>query len=401
MREASEARITADAARSATRATWLVAGVIILAALGAGWDTWKHTHWLFTWEHGFIRRGLVGTIHASFVDVATVHDLVLLQTAFAVAAAVGLSVLVVAALKADAAAHDGQLTQPALKAALVAGVLLASPGLIQQLFHDVGRLDVFGLLLLVIVAALLPGLGRAAGLALCIAAGMLAVLIHEAFALWVAPAVLALWYDRWRAVPQSLVALAIALIGVAVATGVVWQFSYSMHFDLDSAIAMLQQRASFPVHKEAVQVHFRNVPDNIAFTVERGSGPRRLAGAALGLVLLASYAWLLLSLLGPAARRRPAEAVVLGALVLAPLTLLAVGHDFGRWLAMVNATLALLFLSTVQRGAPVLSRLGERGMVTSLLAVMLMLLVGPFGVADPLPDIGIWTFLAALRQSTP
>lgn len=394
-------RLAGDAARAAASATWLVAAAVTLAAFSAGIAHWNRTHWLFSWEHGFVKRGLVGTVYSGFVDVVTARDLLVLQCLIALAAAAGLAALVAAALRADAAAHGAGNGAPAVKAALVAAVLLAAPGLVVQLFHDLGRFDVFGLILLGLVVALLPRLGRTAGLALRALAGALAILIHEAHALWVAPAALALWYDRWRAAPQALPALSTTLVGLALVTALVWRFTYARHFDLETTMEILQQRATFEVVEASVMVHFRGVADNMAYTVGHVSDARRLAGLGLGLVLLAAHGWLLLWLLGPAARRRRTEAAVLAALAFAPLALIAVGYDFGRWLAMVNVTLVLLFVAAVGRGAPVLSRLGEGGMLLLLLAVIVMLLLGPFGVTDTLPEARLWQFLGGLRLGAP
>ena len=221
------------------------------------------------------------------------------------------------------------------------------------------------------------------------------ILIHEAFALWVAQMIVALWYDRWRKDTSSLVLAGAALTVMFLLTAVVWRFDYARLFDFQTAAVLLQSRADFEVSASSLLVHYRSVTDNMAHTADRLFGSGRLIRILPGLLTLAALAWFLrLGLHTPMRRRTLTDSVFLALCVLAPLMLSMIGHDTGRWLSMVNLNLIVFFLMCVGRDGLALGRANAHTLALALLFVLWCAVAGSFGVTHVFPDSGFLQLIA-------
>ncbi|MEM8804092.1 MAG: hypothetical protein AAGF55_16320, partial [Pseudomonadota bacterium] len=294
--------------------------------------TWTATHWLFSYEHGFVKRGLVGTLLAQVFDTITIRTVTNLYFGFVGLAVAMLGFLIWRTLLRTA-------TGPT--ALVLACFLVTSPGALQQWLGDVGRFDVFGFILICLTFMVVRRAGATVGLVAVSICAALAIFIHEGFLFWVAPMGLAFWV--WQHSPKrcNLVLATGALVCLVGLTAWVSGTSYSDRFAFDDAKSELQERAEFTVNQRSLMVHYRSFAENISYTTERAWTSDRLLGQVLGAAYLVFMAlWLF------AGNWNRRIAVLLVACV-GPLGLLPLGHDLARWFAMIACNLLFASLLVV------------------------------------------------------
>jgi hypothetical protein len=179
--------------------------LLLLISWSRGWPgAVESPYWYLSYAHGFIRRGLIGTITSPFLVGRP------LATALAVAASICTvtTLLVVGFLSYRLAAL---IKDPAAMAAVMA--FAVSPTL-SMLARDLGFLDIF-LIAATLAAAACHRAGRTwLASAIC----LLAPLIHEAFFFLAAPALAGAAYGR----RGGLLARLVPLFAMAAATLAVW-----------------------------------------------------------------------------------------------------------------------------------------------------------------------------------
>ena len=163
--------------------------------------TYGPSHWFATYQHGFLRRALVGEIlsRIGFLSSRAIlgFELATFTLAFSLTALAFRRVLF------------GSLAERRL-----AAFLLAAPAFLPHMAFMDGELDNFLYLAILVGAVALIRLGNLAGLAIATACALVGLLIHEAFALMFYPLILVLAADlihrrrlriRWVATHVALV----------------------------------------------------------------------------------------------------------------------------------------------------------------------------------------------------
>ncbi len=346
-------------------------------------NAWKATHWLFTYDLGFVKRGLLGTMASAMTpfDVTPVAAIV--------AFSLGAAALFVVALGVFAWPAFAKPLRWRTRAAALAA--LASPGF-GYLLSDLGRFDIvnYALGLGVIVAT--RAWGRFPDALFVVSAGVM-LLIHEAALLLALPIVTLVWLDAndrlaWLLEPARWPALAARLAPVAAIAAGVTLFG-GADMTLRELMPRLAARADFVPSAQSAYVLVRGLDSNVAQVLGRETAialENGRVGPPLGPILRDSFAsilpfalaqlavalFLVRSLVGD--RRRVATAaIVLG--FLAPWPLLLVGVDWGRWVAIASAhcaTLTLHFAPELpdERAAPF------RGVGAALVAAFVILSAG-------------------------
>ncbi|MEO0946469.1 MAG: hypothetical protein AAFY06_16880 [Pseudomonadota bacterium] len=333
--------------------------------------TWTATHWLFSYEHGFVKRGLVGTLLSPVFDTITIQTVTYLYLGFVVLAAGMLGFLIWRTLLRAA-------TGPT--ALVLACFLVTSPGALQQWLGDVGRFDVFGLILICLTFMVVRRAGATVGLVAVSICAALAIFIHEGFLFWVAPMGLAFWV--WQHSPKrcNLVLATGALVCLVGLTAWVSGTSYSDRFAFDDAKSELQERAEFTVNQRSLMIHYRSFAENISYSSERAWTSDRLLGQVLGAAYLVFMAlWLFAG-----NWRRTAVLLVacVGALGLIPL-----GHDLARWFAMIACNLLFALLLVVSSDPARLHPPAMPNVALLCLGVIANCVLGPFGVTLVFPNV--------------
>ncbi len=300
-------------------------------------------------EHGFAKRALVGTLLHPLMGVPErpEHLAFWLMVALSLAGLIGMIGLVQRYLPHSETGDDGVVL---LRCALAVGSLGS-----MQLAHDFGRFDVIGLALLVATLALVARGRIWSAAAVCV----LAVLVHEAFAVYGAPLVLALgWHAMRRGRSAGRASLCMAPLAAVVAGACLTVLLYGNSAD---AAATPYGTGGYVWQRGLVEFGGPLGPWDVALLA-------LVWGAVLGLYL---------AMAGKGARQAP----LLLLAVACPLALNVLGIDHSRWLTLgFYVTVIALGAQARLLGWP----LRQPGTAARRAGYLLCLPLGPMGVVDPL-----------------
>jgi hypothetical protein len=352
----------ADSQRSGVLSSPLVFGAV--ASVGAlvvlsqvqSANDFTANHYLFTYQDGFVRRALIGSMVGGLLGSSAVtRELVTLV-------GVGILLLFVslgALLAARAWARGDRVT-----VVLLAALLVASPQTL-VLANDTGKFDSL-LLSFTAATALAVLVGRRTGLVVAGLTGLVGVLVHEIHALAGVPLALALLVARHGTTTRDRFVL--PLLAGAPAAIAVLIVGLSPSFpggSLAAAQELLAARAAFTIEDGTAIVQGLSLRENIVWTASVVRGTYRSLLATVLVAVPAAVAAVLL------ARRRlaePNEAVPSGSSILdrfgalpahprtpliaafSPLLLMPLAFDWYRWVAMVVMNLVILGLWTQAAG---------------------------------------------------
>jgi|GEM_PF-2768419 len=346
---------------------WVPLIVAAFASYGSVGYNYGFALYFLNYNHGFVKRGLVGGLFSQ-VAFFTRSELLFLEYAFLVAAYALCYFVFRRALFRDASSST------------VAVLLLSAPGTLSHIGYLFAQPDVTLFLLLLLSVwcflHLQPAVAAVVSLPLC----SVALLAHEAFSLMFYPLVVAILLQlcRSKKLPWTM-----GLAHVAVVFGC---FVYIVHFGTlkvspDTILAEANARTNIGIQ--------RQVYDVMASTfAQQQELVRRMYTSyiwrmiALTFAMTAPYLWLLSSLLRRAMRAAAMPAwqkVVTPLLFLLPLVLCVMGHDFTRWLGAgcVDASLFILYLLLTNGG--VKEALGEWASPKQLAWLGYLVAVGPMG----------------------
>ena len=341
--------------------------------------TWTATHWLFTYEHGFIKRGLIGTLLAQFSETVSIRTVSILYFGIVALAAMTLALLIWHTI-----VQAVVTTKARLATTLLACFLATSPGALQQWLADIGRFDVFAFVLLCLsfVVALRTS-GALTGLVAVSLCSTLAILVHEGFFFWVGPMGVTFWMWRHDMTRRNFVFGASALTFLTCVAALVSTSGYGDRFEFQDARPDLQSRAEFNINDNSLMVHYRNLAENISYTKERAWTSERLPGQALGVLYLVFWAFVLVRFFAGNWDFRTVSLVIA---CFVPLGLVPLGHDLGRWFAMINCNLLLATLLMISSNPMRLGRLATYIPAILTLGLALNIFLGPFGVTLVFPE---------------
>jgi hypothetical protein len=337
--------------------------VVLLVFVGLKYlgttSPWKLTHWLFSYELGFVKRGLVGTLIQASSAGGVVSGEAIVATALVIA---GLFLMVLGAFACPLFAG-----RPRRGALAIGTVALLSPG-VGFLLSDLGRFDILNLTLCLLALMAASALGRFPAVWF-VAVSFVALLIHEAALLLCLPMLfvtflelngqLGALLDRSRWPWLALVAAPPLLLFVAL--------TYLGFSDrpLPELVASLAAHADFEPAPRSAYVLLRPLRSNLAQVLGTdGAVPETGAPLALGSADTVSF-WLILGVaalqLGFAhlafadcepARRRAVRLALTGCF-LAPLPLMIIGVDWSRWVGAGSVQCAVLMLLFARPASPV------------------------------------------------
>jgi hypothetical protein len=189
----------------------VVGGVSVLKGLGPTVAEGIDFYWMLSYEHGFIRRALIGTLFRPLLRLSSYDQLKPLIFALHVIACAGIIALFLVLFRR--AATRGAPLETRITEASSFLCLMCSP-LLPTLGHDVGYVDVYliSLTLIALWLALRRQYLPAAG------AVLVAPLIHESFLfLWAAVAIVLVWscVETRRDVWKKLLVAAAPVVSTA------------------------------------------------------------------------------------------------------------------------------------------------------------------------------------------
>ena len=333
-----------------------------------------YTHYLFNYENGFIKRGLVGT---AFL----LSDIVPTKAA-ANAFAAGLFVLIAFTVTV-------LLFRPALKFREMSGlwifgvVAITHNATIQHYLRDFGRFDGLGLILMFVGIIVVERLRQS--FALCFVLliylfGMMS-LVHEANFLAFAPPVIGLYAyihrdenPLWRVI--ALLAAATAITFVIARAGVVTEAQMQ---------AMLSKAESQfgDLYDDGFNVLTRDFSENLKITFEALTRSKVALIRNLWLLILTIPLYRLLKPVLKSIMKRGKWAAI--SLLMSPsaLSLHLIGIDHIRWNALAISNCLIFLGALALHDEDIRQQINEICLAKKKLAmgtIMLAIVTGPFGV---------------------
>ncbi len=352
----------------------LVGGLVVLGGL-APVSGFTRTHYLFTYQDGFLRRALVGSVVALLgPDRVTADVPLLLGVAYLMTL-----VLMVGGLVAQAW-RRGDPTVVLLLATLFVGA-----SQLRILANDVGKFDAL-LLALTVVVALLSGLDTRWPIVVIALLGVIGVLVHELHLVAGVPVAVAMVGLRaGRAKGRVMTAAAVALPPLIVGGLLALLAGDPPGGSVAAAEARMALRAGFSLEDSAAFVQGLDPAASIRMTLDV---LRAETGPMLRTVLVAvppALAGVLLIRSGRERSPRPAP-WVLATAALTPVLLLPLGFDWYRWLTIAVMNLIVVGLR-LQVGADASVRPDDGsartpGVILMVAAVALSLVLPSIGPAE-------------------
>ena len=347
---------------------------------------WTFTHWAFTYDHGPVKRALVGEMVQQVAPPGGLFDTVW------VLALILAAVVAVAACLAFWAPFVRDRRAPLLVFGVIATTHVAT---VQHVFYDLGRFDQIGLLLALAIAAIVLRWGTSLAAAAAVAAlSALALLVHEAFLLMYSPVLVALLFRQaGRARPLRDP----RLLSMAAAHGAVLGWLVVLGPPEISEAGLLQDlsaRHGDWIHPRSVKVLYSSMVAEAARAVSVMASVRRVVQHGVLALALLPTLWLGVALVR--ARRQQAANgagpdVTLLAAALSPLLLYPLGIDFARWwaAALTNVLLVVaLLLASSEAWRAAWSDVLARHPLVAWTALLVNAAAGPIGVASsPFPRL--------------
>ena len=318
---------------------WLPLIVAALSSYGPISYNYGFALYFLHWNHGFVKRGLVGILFAH-VAFFTRGELLVIEYVF-LTAAYALTYVVFRRV----------LFGPTADARL-AVLLLSAPAVLPHIGYLFAQPDVtLFLLLLANLYVFLntePLTAALISLPLC----CIALLAHEAFSVMFYPLVAAILLQLCRTKRLPWMA------GVLHVTGVLVAFVAVLHFGTlkvppGTILAEARARTSVGVQPQVYEVLGSTLAQQRALVHAMYT---KVVVHTLLLTMLISlpYFWLLASLLRRALRAAGAplwQCTITAIMMLSPLGLCALGHDTGRWIGAMclDASCLVLFLFLTDR----------------------------------------------------
>ncbi|HWR97751.1 MAG TPA: hypothetical protein VN317_04950 [Candidatus Methanoperedens sp.] len=357
----------------------------VVLAEDAALVNWAYTHWAFTYDFGFVKRGLAGEVLSWFIEPKSLFPVVRNVSLFS-------SVLVSAGL----ALHFWRpfLRQGGSGRLAYAVLATTSAASLPHFFYDTGRFDHLGLLLVMLCFASVES-GRVTAMTL-LALCSLGIVLHEAFVVLYVPMIMTYWAysgtDSMRLrVTQALVVLLLAGVAVFVVLQGRPLISYP------ELVQHLRDRHGSWIDEGSVTVLYAGLKKGMGRSLGMLMSSRRLVQhLVLGVFLLPMCILAVRvarcdEVVATWATTKGRMAILMLAAALAPLCMYVVGVDFARWWALAITNVFLVVAQLMVRSGPLSRAVDDvlkkhRLLMWSIL--VLSVVSGPMGVAaSPFPRL--------------
>lgn len=367
----------------------LIVVPILVALVIAGFHmrgvhAYQAIHWLFNYDDGFVKRGLVGSIYQVFEFPVTVNGLQWVSYSMAV-----LAIVLICAFSTWVLCRSGFLEKQGLLWSLLLSVWIVTlPGLAQQFFFDLARFDVIGAMLL-LTGVWMIVCSRSKRLTFWISAlvSAIAILVHETTVVWVFPVLVASWWLKHGATRRDAVHTFVLSFGVFFFSVFVFYSGYDKIHDLETMSEILLKRCNFDIYEYGLISQYTGLKGNVLNAKDYPWPDDAWVRIGLGLIVLSVSVIVMLGVV--TVRRMPrrwAWMAILGLCSLSPLVLMIMALDNGRWLSMSQfgtTLLTLVLLSGAGADIPILRR---RWMLAVAGGIVFNLLLGPYGIIAPFPE---------------
>lgn len=293
---------------------------VFLVTQKAGFE-WKWSHLFFSYQEGFLKRGLIGEIF-NILSIPTTWD------TFAIFGALMLTGVIISF-------HQLLKNMDALSFFAFAAAFIGTPVLLRNLSHDWGRFDQIAL---IFVFLLLLSINNLSKFRLLLSFSPLLLFIHEATLLWVFPTVLAITFFTDRKSAYILAPVLLACMAAILRWG-------NLDIDEGTYMTLMAEWAHpIPIYPLVVKTLTESPQQVIAFSI-----PAFIANIhtfhgmlSVGIILSMLVSLFLIS-----------DKMLLGFSLLSLLSaciLFIVAVDFFRWISLMCFIVIFYLLYAHQRG---------------------------------------------------
>ena len=354
---------------------------LTLLNIQPGNRTYGPSHWFLTYEHGFLRRALIGQL-LSKISFLSWHSIVIFE-AIIFAVALMFTYLVFRRILFGSIAERR-----------FAAFLLVTPAFLPHMSYMAGELDNLLYIALLLGGFALMRFQNIFGLAIATVWTLVGMVVHEAFALMFYPLILVLALDLVRRRRFKIGWVFAHLVVVLAAFVAVIRFG-KLSGTPAQWIAAAQQRTDMRIDSIVFRVLDSSLLAQLQF-VRHLYTPKLMATVLLTVALAIPYGVILWRLLRESfALRGYSQTQIRWMLLIfaAPLSLSLLGHDVMRWISAlcINTSLYLLFLYRSAQRDEASSSTNLRSALTSwtgspvYVAILVYLLaIGPWGFSGNL-----------------
>lgn len=367
----------------------LIATILIIRTIPkvTSLNIWVMTHWVLSYENGFISRGLVGTLVKFFHPVVTLDDLYRIIT---IVYGLFLFILIFSLFTIMKKENNN------IYLYMLVLFFTVNPGTLTMYSNapDFGRFDTFMIIITVICLVLLANNKFVWIITFLMGA---AVFIHEAFILMYAPVILAamLFIIFWEKKNKSYITLFISSIVVLIVSFVINYLFGKPGLEYWRFVSIVQSGVEFPVHKEMIRMeYYYTIKDHFKFVLSNLSMHEfriNIIGTIIILFptfFMFSYIWrhILLSY-----RKHKFLFILLILSTMTVFGLFIIGNDYGRWLSTFIFCNFMLIFFLIYKGIINTEELGKGidRLIWSLYIIQMILyvIIGPMHEVSPFPFI--------------
>lgn len=350
--------------------------ILILERAYVGGNDWRYTHWLFSYESGFIKRGLVG----SFFELLGLNN-----DFFAITYwwnSVVFLVVCAFAYLSFRWLHNGKVS----KGVLIFGlVFLTSSATVQHFTYDLGRFDSLNFLVTLVLLGVIShyqALPKRMVYALVMTLCALMILIHEAAFFMFVPLVFAYWLYKDQ---TGLFYKLIGFVFICIFTVFISTQGLLKEPEFNEYQASLIAKHGTQVSESSLNVLQRDVKSNVAFTAQSLDTKRLIDHLAFFVAFTPLFYLFFLVFVNTKLNWRM---VLLLSSAWAPLVLYPLGEDHFRWWAMAVTNFFMVLLFLTFQHVEFRNRIAEvftKKAKLSYFIIVLSILLGPLGNPSAYP----------------
>lgn len=298
---------------------------------------WKYTHYLFSYESGFVKRGLIGEL-LSILSIKPSYSTINYIAYSSVFILIFAVFFILKTLWSTNKNNYGFF--------LLLLFITTSPATLQHFLYDVGRFDIYiytGVIALLYILDSVSTVTKFFTVNLFLS---LFILIHEAAFFIVAPMIFMYWHYRDSS-KQSVVLQIISFFFIFFLTYLVSTNGDYTSLSLKDHVKELASVYGNKVIEGSVAViHKSDLEYNIHMTFERGFTLDRLLHHIYLLLFMIPLIYFSVGLYQQVKEQLTLRSCILLLSGLSPLALYPLGHDHFRWwsLAITNVMLIIIFL---------------------------------------------------------
>ena len=359
---------------------WVIFAIIAVAAIPAirPVSRWIYTHWVFTYETEFVKRGLIGEV----LQLTGIPPSYLIVTIISFLIA-GLVVLMLLYVFIKPWSKENFSSDPAGLFFLMAATSSAT---IPHFLYNIGRFDHILYIFFFICIWFIFKQNRLAAALVFTALSAVALFIHEAYFFILLPLLIVFWFYKDPGTIGFNIARVGIIAGIVLLTWYIGTYGRIYGMEFDDKLAWLESIYGYRIVDSSVAVLFRGLPENLEFSAYWMLRPHMAFHTVFFLIVFSPMFFLCWKLTShdylnmfKSAESRNRSLIYLACF--SPMLLTPLGFDFFRWWALSFTNLLISFVLLSQNAAyrtQLLSKISEYKYLV-ILVIAISLVFGMLG----------------------